>query len=69
MRAWKTALVASMAGLGVLAFLLPIGQRFYDLTLPSALIGVEAGALAAGAALVLEVLCRWTLPARVAAGR
>jgi len=69
MRRWKMALVATMAGLGGLAFLLPIGRKFYDLSLPSALITVEACALAAGAAVLLEVICRWTLPARVPAGR
>jgi cation-transporting P-type ATPase E len=69
MRRWKMALVASMAGLGALAFLLPVGRKFYDLSLPSALIGIEAGALAAGAAVLLEVVCRWTLPAKVPAAR
>ncbi len=49
MRRWKMALVATMAGLGGLAFLLPVGRKFYDLSLPSALIGIEASALAAGA--------------------
>jgi cation-transporting ATPase E len=64
MRPWKMALVAAMAGLGVLAFALPVGRQFYDLRLPSVLIALEAGALAAGAAVLLELVCRWTVPAR-----
>jgi hypothetical protein len=58
------ALVAAMGGLGALAFALPVGRQFYDLRLPSALIAAAACALAAGAAIALEVLCHWTLPAR-----
>ncbi|MDQ1415321.1 MAG: cation-transporting P-type ATPase [Acidimicrobiaceae bacterium] len=64
MRPWKMALVAAMGGLGALAFALPVGRQFYDLRLPSALIAAAACALAAGAAIALEVLCHWTLPAR-----
>ncbi len=71
MRPWKMALVAAMAGLGGLAFALPVGRRFYQLSLPSALIAVEACALAVGAAMLLELLCRWTVPrvSEPAAGR
>ncbi|MDQ1393272.1 MAG: cation-transporting P-type ATPase [Acidimicrobiaceae bacterium] len=64
MRPWKMGLVAAMGGLGALAFALPVGRQFYDLRLPSALIALAACALAAAAAVALEVLCRWTLPAR-----
>jgi cation-transporting ATPase E len=64
MRPWKLGLVAAMAALGALAFALPIGRRFYDLRLPSALIGVEALALAALAAVLLVLVCRWTAPSR-----
>jgi cation-transporting ATPase E len=62
LRPWKVTLVAAMAGLGAVAFAMPVGRRFYDLRLPSALIGVEAAALAAGAALLIELVCRWTIP-------
>ncbi len=64
MSPWKTALVAAMAGLGGLAFAVPLGRQFYDLHLPSALIGLEALALAAGAGVLLELICRWTVPSR-----
>jgi cation-transporting ATPase E len=63
-KAWKLALVAAMAGAGVLAFLLPLGRRFYDLRLPSSLIATEAAALAAGGAVLLEVVSHWTVPVR-----
>ena len=62
-RPWKMVLVAAMAGLGGLAFALPIGRKFYDLRLPSALIAVESCALAIAAAVILELVCRWALPA------
>jgi cation-transporting ATPase E len=64
LRPWKVALVGAMAGLGALAFSLPVGRQFYDLRLPSALIGIEACALAAGAAIVLELVSRWTVASR-----
>ncbi len=64
MRPWKTALLVAMAVLGALAFALPVGRQFYDLRLPSALIGTEALGLAAGASVILEVVCRWTMPKR-----
>lgn len=64
LRTWKLALVASMAGLGALAFALPVGRRFYDLRLPSSLIFTEALVVAAGASVVLQVVSHWTVPAR-----
>jgi cation-transporting ATPase E len=64
LRPWKMGLCAAMAVLGGLVFALPVGRQFYDLRLPSALIGIEALALAAAAALVVEVVCRWTVTAR-----
>ena len=64
MRPWKIALVAAMAVAGGLVFALPIGRQFYDLRLPSVLIGIEALSLAAAASVVLEVVSRWTMPER-----
>jgi cation-transporting ATPase E len=66
-RAWKMGLVGAMGFLGLAAFVLPAGRRFYDLRLPSALIVVEAAALGAGGAILLEVVSRWTVAERVAA--
>jgi cation-transporting ATPase E len=64
MRRWKMVLVMAMAGLGALAFALPVGRKFYDLHIPSALITLEAGVIAAVAAVVLEMACHWTLAPR-----
>lgn len=68
MHPWKMCLVAAMAGLGALAFILPFGRRFYDLHVPSLPITIEAGALAVGAAVLIEVVCHWTIRARAVTG-
>jgi cation-transporting ATPase E len=58
LRAWKAALVAVMAGLALLCFVLPFGRHFYDLHLPPILTTVEFLGLGAGAAAAVEVAGR-----------
>ncbi|HEX3542375.1 MAG TPA: HAD-IC family P-type ATPase [Acidimicrobiales bacterium] len=64
MRPWKMALVAAMAALGGLAFAIPFGRRFYDLTIPSGLITLEALVLAAAGAVVIQLTSIWSMPRR-----
>jgi cation-transporting ATPase E len=64
LRPWKMALVAAMAALGGLAFAIPFGRRFYDLTIPSGLITLEALVLAAAGAVVVQLTSIWSMPRR-----
>lgn len=57
-RWWKALLVATMAGLALLAFLLPAGREFFSFHAPAALVWQSLGIGAVGAALI-EVLYRW----------
>ncbi len=58
MTRWRVMLVAAMAGLGLLAFALPMGRTFYDLRIPSVAVALEALLLGAAAASALEMSCR-----------
>jgi len=66
MRPWKMGLVAAMAVLGGLVFVLPVGRRFYDLHVPSVPITVEAAVVAVSAAVLIELVCHMTIRARAA---
>lgn len=55
---WRVVLVATMVGLGSLAFVLPAGRTFYDLHIPSLPVAVEALLLGAAAAFGLEMSSR-----------
>ena len=61
---WKIALVGAMAGLSVLAFVVPAGREFFELRLPSALTIASSLILGAAAAATIEVLTRLTHPDR-----
>jgi len=58
MRAWKAALIVAMAGLAILAFAVPAGQRFYALHVPSANVVGQCVGLGAAGALAIEVVSR-----------
>lgn len=55
---WRVILVVLMVGLGLAAFVIPFGRRFYDLHIPPVLHLGEALLLGVGAAFALEVSCR-----------
>ncbi len=57
---WKMALVGAMAGLAVLAFVLPGGREFFDLPLPPALTIATMVVLGAAAAAFIEALTQMT---------
>ena len=57
-RAWKVALVAAMAGLAVLAFAVPAGQRFYALHVPSAAVAAQCIAIGLAGAAGVELVSR-----------
>ncbi|HET9171546.1 MAG TPA: HAD-IC family P-type ATPase [Actinospica sp.] len=57
---WKTTLVAAMAGLFVLTAVLPVGRRVFQLQFGAWQQTVLSFAVAALAALVLELLWRWS---------
>ncbi len=59
-RWWKAVLIGTMAGLAVLAFMLPIGHQFFGFNAPPALVWSSLGIGVVGAALI-EVLHRWSL--------
>jgi len=54
----RVVLVAAMVGLGLLAFVLPVGRQFYDLHIPSVQVTGEALLLGGAAAAALEMVCR-----------
>jgi cation-transporting ATPase E len=56
---WKTLLVGTMAGLFVLAAVLPVGRRFFQLRFGAWQQTVLSVAVAAVAAVVLEILWHW----------
>jgi cation-transporting ATPase E len=58
---WKIALVGAMAGLSLLAFVLPAGREFFELRLPSALTIASSVVLGLAAAAAIEVLTRLTV--------
>ncbi len=58
LRTWKLALVASMAGLAALAFLVPAGRTFFDLRLPPPAVVLQSLALGGGACVAMEVVTR-----------
>ncbi|HEY2301403.1 MAG TPA: hypothetical protein VGH66_05900, partial [Acidimicrobiales bacterium] len=55
---WKMILVATMSGLAALAFIVPFGRSFFDLTLPPTTTLLQSIALGAAAALALEMTSR-----------
>jgi cation-transporting ATPase E len=57
---WKSVLVGTMAGLFVLAMVLPTGRRFFQLQFGAWQQTVLSFAVAALAAVVLEILWRWS---------
>jgi cation-transporting ATPase E len=57
---WRYELVGSMAGLFVLALVVPWSRHFFALQLPPPWVTASALAIAAGAALLLELGWRWT---------
>ncbi|MEA2703050.1 MAG: cation-transporting P-type ATPase [Actinomycetota bacterium] len=57
---WKIALVGAMAGLSLLAFVVPGGREFFELRLPSVLTIASSVVLGAAAAALIEVLTRIT---------
>jgi cation-transporting ATPase E len=67
-RLWKVALVASMAGLAVLAFVVPFARDFFELQI-GAVQAAQALAIGAVGAVLVEVIARVarTEPADVAA--
>jgi cation-transporting ATPase E len=58
LRLWKVLLVAAMAGLVVLAFVLPVGQHFYSLHIPSASVAGQCVVIGAAGALGVELVSR-----------
>ena len=57
---WKIALVGAMAGLSLLAFVVPAGREFFELRLPSVLTIASSLVLGAAAAAAIEVLTKAT---------
>jgi cation-transporting ATPase E len=66
LRTWKLALVASMAGLAALAFVVPAGRTFFDLQLPPPAVVLQSAALGAGACVAMEAV--WRLASRLFPG-
>ncbi|GAA2010631.1 cation-transporting ATPase E [Nakamurella flavida] len=66
-RPWKVALVGTMVGVAVLAFVLPIGQRFFEFSAPLPLLG-QSLLVGAGGALLVELVYRQAPGMRRAAG-
>ncbi len=58
LNSWKMILVATMAGLAALAFIVPFGRSFFDLTLPPTTTLLQSIALGAAAAFALEMTSR-----------
>ncbi len=61
--AWKVALLAAMAGLAILALLVPAGREYFALTIPMDLLA-ETFAIAGLGALALELSARWARSSR-----
>ncbi len=61
--AWKVALLASMAGLAVLALVVPAARQYFALTIPITLLA-ETLAIAAAGSLAVELSARWARSAR-----
>ncbi len=57
---WKIVLVGAMAGLSLLAFVVPSGREFFELRLPSVLTIATSVVLGLAAAAAIEVLTRLT---------
>ena len=57
---WKIVLVGAMAGLSLLAFVVPAGREFFELRLPSVLTIATSVVLGLAAAAAIEVLTRLT---------
>jgi len=64
MQVWKVGLVATMAGLALLAFVLPVGRSFYELRLPPPGTVAQSVALGGAAALAVEVVSRASMRLR-----
>jgi len=56
--AWKVGLLAAMAGIAVLALVVPGVRHYYALTIPVGLLA-QTFAIAAGGALAVELSARW----------
>jgi cation-transporting ATPase E len=61
--AWKIALLAAMAGLAVLALIVPGGREYFALTIPVGLLA-ETLAIAAAGSFAVEVSARWARSSR-----
>jgi cation-transporting ATPase E len=61
--AWKVALLATMAGLAVLALVVPAGREYFALTIPRDLLAVTLLIAAAGA-IAVELSARWARSAQ-----
>jgi len=65
--AWKVALLAAMAGVAVLALVVPGVRHYYALTIPVGLLATTF-AIAGGGALAVELSARWARSATLVPG-